>query len=142
MKRLLALFALTSCSILAAQTVLDVTSILQLAGKTPTLLQTITGTDGNVCTLTKEPGPNIWMLWGCNGSTSGVQTRTAQITSTGTTAASSIFFNQGIAACLIGLNPTAAAVTMGSLGSVPAKGAAWSCTPDMATILTGTVTWP
>jgi len=141
MKKVLALCALFAGSMLSAQTVLDVTSILQLASKTPTLLQTITGTDGNVCTLTKEPGSSIWLLWGCNGS-NGTQTRTAQLTATSTTAASSVFLNQGIAACLIGLNPTAAAVSMGSLGSVPAKGAAWSCTPDMATILTGTVTWP
>jgi hypothetical protein len=121
----------------AGQSILDVSSIVQLALKTPVVVQTVVGIDTTTCTLTKEPGATIWLVWGCTGASPA---KTAQILP-GTVATGAMYLN-GQAACLIGLNPTNAPVTMGSLGSVPANGAAWQCSTGGLAILSGTATWP
>jgi hypothetical protein len=145
MRRLLIAFALLALSIggASAQSILDLLNLQHVITSNWVLEQTITGTDGTACQIIKVPNSTIYAWFSCvNGTT---LLKSAQIMATGTAAQSNAFI-AGQVACVIAANPTAAAVTEGSLGSVPAGGIAWQCANgDGKTLIPsipGTVTWP
>ena len=108
-----------------------------------TLLMSITGTNGNVCTMYKSSGNNIYASYSClskdqKQSLSGViyadRTRNAP---------GSTVWGMGPVLCLVGINTTERPLAMGSLGMVPAGGIAWSCTPgERKATVAGTAVWP
>jgi hypothetical protein len=102
-------------------------------------LQTVTGTDGTVCVLSKVPNAKIFAWWAC--ALAGQTTKSAQIQSTSATSGF-VVLGQGQVLCLVGINPTASPVAFGSLGSAPAAGIAWSCANGTAAIVNGAVSWP
>jgi hypothetical protein len=124
----------------SAQSILDLLNLQHVITSNWTLEQTITGTDGNVCSIIKVPNATIYAWFSCVNSTNLL--KSAQIVATGTAIQNNSFI-VGQVACLIAANPTAAAATEGSLGSVPASGIAWNCADgDGSTIVKGTATWP
>jgi hypothetical protein len=81
-------------------------------------------------------------LFSCVSADGKQMARTLQIQSA-SASSGSITVGQGGVLCLVGINPTASSVSFGSVGSAPASGIAWSCTPgDGVTIKTGTIAWP
>jgi hypothetical protein len=100
---------------------------------------TFTGSDGTVCTLQKVAGAVITARLNCTDGSTAIYTT---ITGTGTApAGGTVGLGQVIA--LIGINPTAAPVTMGALGAVPANGIAWSfATGSGNPVSSGAVGWP
>lgn len=142
MKRIIILFALLAFGSVGAgaQNILDLLNLQHVITSNWTLEQTITGTDGNVCSIIKIPNASIYAWFSCVNGTNLL--KSAQIVSTGTAVQGNAFL-VGQVACVIAANPTAAAVTEGSLGSVPASGIAWNCADgDGTTIVKGTATWP
>ena len=128
-----------------AQNVLDVWSITTLAASTATPLVTVTGADGTVCVLTNQASTTIYFTWRCTSADAKAITRTAQFSTT-STAQTNLVLSSGQSAvgplCLVVENPTAAAITAGSLGSVPAGGVAWNCTASGTSVVAGTAVWP
>jgi hypothetical protein len=107
-----------------------------------TVLATVNGSDGSICTLDKSSTINIRATYSCTTadqrqSLSGVIAASNLHNATG-----SVVFAMNTITCLVGLNATAAAVSMGSLGTVPPHGIAWSCTGDGSTTIAGTAVWP
>ncbi len=147
MKLLLSLVLLAAAA-LQAQTVTEAMAADKLALTNSTNVTTITASqgDGGSCSITKISGGQIIFTWSC-ASADGKQTlRPGPIQSLSTTA-SSVGMLFGDILCLIGINPTSTAVSMGSIGSVPAKGIGWTCTTSItgggSTVPTGgTVIWP
>ena len=124
----------------SAQSILDLLNLQHVITSNWVLEQTITGTDGTVCKIIKVPNASIYAWFSCTNGTNLL--KSAQITSTGTVIQNNSFI-VGQVACLIAANPTAAAITEGSLGPVPASGIAWSCADgDGSTVTTGSVAWP
>jgi len=135
-----------------AQSVTDVQSLQAQALTASTVVLTVTASqgDGTVCTLTKSSGGSISAVLACktpDGKTtfSGATLRSSSAASYG--------FSWGFSdvLCLIGVNPTTTAVPMGSLGTAPVNGIAWSCSTNIrsaGTIIgqtaptSGTVAWP
>ena len=146
MKRIV--FALLVFSVAAsAQNILDVMGIAQAALATAVTLQTETGTDGTVCGLYKFPrakGAGVYAWFSCVSADKTITLRTAQIQSTAaSTAPTSYLLGQGSMGFLVALNPTAAPIAFGSLGSAPANGIAWQSTNgDGVTLHTGSASWP
>lgn len=139
MKRLLAILAITS-SLCAAQSILDVQGVANVAATTLTTLQTITGTDGTVCVLSKVANAKIFGWFACTLANQTL--KTVQIQSTSTVSGFTIL-GQGQALCLIGINPTNAIVSFGSVGNAPVNGITWSCANGAnGILLNGTVSWP
>lgn len=136
-KLLLLLFA--ACSLAAAQiNVSQVQALAQQATSAYTVLQTATGADGTTCTLYKTAGSTI--NGGLQCSLNGQTASPVVIVDTSTTSGF-LWFAQGGVMWIIGENPTAAAVSFGSVGSAPAKGIAWAVAAAGVT-QTGTVSWP
>jgi hypothetical protein len=112
-----------------------------LSGKT--LLTSIIGIDGSVCGLYKDSGNSVYASYSCATydhmqNAYGVIWAAQTHNSPGNTV-----FGIGPLICLVGINTTQVPQTMGSLGTVPAQGIAWSCTPgDGKTIVAGTAVWP
>lgn len=141
-KRLVLVFSFLALGPLAhAQNVTDVFGIAVLARNTPTVLATLTGSDGAACKLVKQPSATIYATWQCTSADGNAIGKTYQITATGT---NSHFLPVGLDTilCLIGINPTATANSFGTVGSAPANGIAWSCTGDAKTSQNGTALWP
>jgi hypothetical protein len=140
--RTIALLMMASCAGASAQSVLDVFGISVLARSLPTELLTLAGTDGTTCSLVKIPSPSIYALFSCVSADGKQMARTLQIQSASANSGS-ITVGQGGVLCLVGINPTASSVAFGSVGTAPASGIAWSCTPgDGVTIKTGAIAWP
>lgn len=146
MKR--AILALLIFSVAAsAQNILDVMGIAQAALSTAVTLQTETGPDGTVCGLYKfarAKGAGVYAWFSCVSADKTITLRTAQIQSASASVTPTTFLlGQGSAAFLVALNPTAAPIAFGSLGTAPANGIAWQSTPgDGVTVHTGSVSWP
>lgn len=138
MKLLLSLL-LTSISFAQSVTVVDVQGIANLALANTSTLQVVTGSDGTVCTLSKLLNGKIYAWFNCSLNNQVI--KTVQIQSTSTVSGYMII-GQGQALCLIGINPTNAAIAFGSVGSAPANGMAWSCANGSSTVLSGTISWP
>src|ERR1035438_1164285 len=96
MKRSFALLFLAS-GICAGQTAIDVQNVVAAAQATLTTLQTITGTDGTVCVLSKVPNAKIFGWWAC--TLAGQTTKSAQIQSTSATSGF-VVLGQGQVLCL------------------------------------------
>lgn len=145
MKRLLIALSIAAGLICpaSAQNILDLLNLQHVITSNWQLEQTITGTDGTVCSIIKVPNATIYAWFSCVNGTNLL--KSAQIVSTGTAVQGNSFV-VGQVACVIAANPTAAAVTQGSLASVPAGGIAWQCANgDGKTLIPsipGTVTWP
>jgi len=138
----LLLFATLPASLASAQyvSISDVQNIVSLALSSPVLLQTVTGIDGTVCTLYKVPGPTISGSFTC--ALGSVSLRPALYQGTGTVSTFQVL-GQGKALCLVGINPTAASVSYGSIGIASATGIAWNCEGGAGSpILSGTAVWP
>jgi hypothetical protein len=108
-----------------------------------TLLMSITGTNGNVCTMYKTSGTNIYASYSCL-SKDQKQSVTGVISADHTrNVLGFTIWGMGPVLCLVGINTTKTPLPMGSLGKVPAEGIAWSCTPgDGKRIVAGTAVWP
>ena len=124
-----------------AQDITDVFAIITAARSVSTVLVSLTGTDGTVCTLAKLSTNTISATWRCASADGKQVIKPATISSTSATSGT-LALGQGAVLCLIAVNPTASAVTYGSLGSIPASGIGWSCTADSTTIKNGTAVWP
>lgn len=141
------LMLLCTAAALVAQTVQDAHAAVKSAVLTSTPAVTITATqgDGGSCVLTKLQGGQINLGVTCS-STDGKTVKRTTITSQSTAAKfTDILF--GDVFCLLVTNPTAAAVTMGSVGPAPPKGIAWSCTTGITdggstALVAGAVSWP
>src|ERR1035438_7995190 len=139
MKRILAILAITS-SLCAAQSILDVQGVANVAATTLTILQTTTGTDGTVCVLSKVANAKIFGWFACTLANQTI--KTVQIQSTSAVSGFTIL-GQSQALCLIGINPTNAIVSFGSVGNAPVNGITWSCANGAnGILLNGTVSWP
>lgn len=142
MKYLLFLFAVLSYG----QDVTGVANAVLLARTTSTTAFTITASqgDGTTCTVVKVSGKGINGSLTCsNGSN---KLGPMPLISNGS-AAISFQWGMGDVSCLVVVNPTTAAVTMGSVGPAPVNGAAGSCTTNIAAggqtpIVTFSVSWP
>ena len=148
------LYALLICAsplALGAQSIADVLSLIDSAKTTQTLVLTVTASqgDGTVCTLTKFAGAKPYVGLKCVPGD-----KVSQITQSNLvleTTVQTLPWGYGDVLCLLAANPTAAAVTLGSLGSIPAASLAWQCSTNIETggIVTGqtvpvagTVSWP
>lgn len=146
------LFAyLLSLSVLLCQ---DVTSILNnvqtiLAPPAQTVL-TITASqgDGTICTIKKVSGSSVNAILAC--SNSQITYNQLTLRAAGTNANSTIW-GLGDVLCILGINPTNTAITMGSLGSISINSVGWSCSTNIRTssivtgqtsIVSGSVSWP
>ncbi len=139
MKLLLSL-ALVLPIVATAQTVADVQTVAAMATANNTPIQTITGTDGTVCNLTKVAGKTIYAAFGC--SLAGQTMKPIPIQST-SSVSGYVQVGQGSVLCLIGINPTATGVSFGSVGTAPPVGIAWACIPGPSgTIVSGSIIWP
>ena len=128
------------CAGLSAQSVITVQSVANAAAAVTTLEATLNGVDGSVCKLAKIASTTVYLYISCTNA-KVTQTTVLQVPSATTTFAYPLGF--GAVLCLLGVNPTAAAVPMGSIGSAPASGIAWSCTVgDGQTLSSGSATWP
>ena len=106
---------------------------------------TASGGDQTSCTLTKVAGASPSVTVACKPGNNGPSANLALSQPTG--AAGSSAFSVGDITCLIGMNATSAAVSMGSLGSVPPSGASLSCSVNVrsggpTTAVTGNVAVP
>ena len=136
------IFVLSALSVpaLQAQSVQDVQNLATLVASPFTVLQTITGSDGTVCTLAKVPGATILAYFQC--ALAGQALKPVEFSST-STKSGYILLAQGQVMCMIALNPTASAVSWGSIGIAPAVGVAWSCANGPGgTVVSGTTNWP
>ena len=114
-------------------------------------LTTITASlgDGTSCTISKGNTAAILASFGCVSGDALTFISPAVVIGGG--ASRSIYAGLGDVICLLGTNPTSAALTMGSLGIIPAGGLAWSCSTNIRTLdvvtgqtvpVAGSVTWP
>jgi len=131
-----------------AQSVTDMSNSVALASTDSIVAVTITASqgDGGSCTITKLKSGTIAWTYSCADATAKTTARSAVIRSNAT-APVVMPLGQGDVLCLIAMNPTAAPVTLGSLGSVPAKGIGWSCTTNITgggqtAPSNGSITWP
>jgi hypothetical protein len=131
------LIGLVLCLGLKAQTLIDVQAITTAALSQITVLQSVTGTDGTVCTLSKVTSKTIYGYFNC---TNGL--KTVQLIPVGTTSATYWPLGGGGQFWLIAANPTTAIVNFGSLGNVPVNGMVWNATGNGTTLVSGQVTWP
>jgi hypothetical protein len=129
MKRLLIL-SIFAVHALAAQTptAIDAQNVIAAAQATLVPLQTITGTDGTVCQLSKVPGASISGWFACTLGKQSLRPVTFQSTSpTGIP----IYIGMGKAFGWV------------MVGNTPTAGISWQfANGDGATILTGSVAWP
>lgn len=150
MKLLIAIFLCLPA--LFAQGVNDVQNAKQAAFSTSTIALTVTASqgDGTVCTLNKVANGQIYAILACSSS-DGKTALTSTNLRSNSTSTYGFTWGLGDVLCLIGVNPTATASTMGSLGPVPANGIAWSCSTNIrvggavtgqTAPTSGSVTWP
>lgn len=146
MKKLFFYLALPLIS--CGQDVTDVAARI-IEARTPiAIVATVTATsgDGTVCRIVKIAGQKINARLFCTSRDGRSITGSAPLTSTSDATQVNVF-GAGDVLCLIAVNPTANAAPMGSLGSVPANGLAWSCTTNTSAgqqtpPVNGSVAWP
>lgn len=102
--------------------------------------------DGGTCTITKLTGGQINFSYSCSSIDNKTTLRSGVIQSNGTVASSSVIVFGDIL-CMLVINPTAVAVTMGSIGPAASKGIAWSCSTNITSggntaIVNGGIVWP
>lgn len=145
MRKLLLLLSL--CAAIAySQDVTGVAVAEQLAITANSVVATVTASqgDGTVCSWSKLPGLTIGLALKCT-SVDGKVSYSSTFRST--SSVNTLLFGYGSVICTIAINPTSTAITMGSIGSVPATGAAWACTTltsssGETTPTNGSVSWP
>jgi hypothetical protein len=134
------------------QTMTDVQSMLNAVKSTTTVLATITAQfgDGTVCTITKFAGsvPHVGLKCVPGDAKSLLTQANLTLGSTLQT----LPFGYGDVLCLVAVNPTGTAITLGSMGTVPAVGMAWQCSSNIesattgvtgqTSLVSGTATWP
>ncbi len=151
MKHLL-MIVFISVITLYGQTTADVIDIEFRAAAVSSIAISITAVqgDGVSCFLTKAAGGKITLSTSCSSADGKTTYNAGVIRSNGTTT-SIVALGFGDVLCLLGVNPTASASAMGSLGNVPANGVAWSCSTNIRTAGTitgqsapvaGSVVWP
>ena len=109
-----------------------------------------TGGDGTSCTAVKVPGTLPAVTASCSTGGGGITWGPAQIAvAAGKSGASA--FSVGDITCMLGMNATAAPVTLGSLGSVGVNTAILACSVNIRTngavtsnqaVPNQTITWP
>src|ERR1035437_7763844 len=115
----------------AGQTTTDVMVTVKNAVTPSSIALTISASqgDGGTCVITKLNGGQITFSFTCNSSDSKTTLRSGVIQSSGTVVSTNtIVF--GDVGCILVLNPTTVAVTLGSVGPAASKGIAWSCTTN------------
>lgn len=148
------LLGLVCVAALAAQTtVIDVNNTMQQVFAASTLAATIAASsgDGSICTFTKYSGSNVNLRIQCTSGDGKTTLSGTTLRSSSTAATWTVPSGGGDVYCLFLVNPTAAAVTMGTVGPAPAAGVAWACTTNVRTagvitgngpIVNGSVSWP
>jgi hypothetical protein len=142
---------LLAASSYAQSSITDILSMFDATKATQNIALTITASqgDGTKCTITKFAGAKPYMGLKCVPG-DGISQLSQENLTLGTTL-QTIVWGYGDVLCLLAVNPTAAAITVGSLGSVPAVSLAWSCSTNIDTagvptgqtaIVAGTVAWP
>jgi hypothetical protein len=135
-----------------AQTVADSlnTDALALTDNTVALTVTASSGDGSSCTLTKLKGGAIAVSLACQTADGKIAVKSGTLRATGP-AVLTMPFGFADVLCFLAINPTAAPVTVGSLGSIPASGVGWSCSTNIRTSgsvtgqtvpVNGSVVWP
>lgn len=135
-----------------AQDVITAQNAQELAVTNSTVVLTVTATsgDGSVCTMTKLPSAVISATLKC-ASSDGKTSQTNQVLRSTSTSTTFIPWGFGDVFCMLFVNPTTAAVTAGTLGSVPANSIGYSCTSftrlngtvsGNTAPSTGSVSWP
>ena len=133
-----------------AQDVTAVLNALQLVKTATAAVFSVTASqgDGTTCTANKLAGATVQLAVQCSNAGAADTLRVVRASGMAATAE---LVSLGDVACFILLNPTTAAVTMGSLGPAPAGGAAWSCSTNIRTsgsvsgqtaLVAGSVSWP
>jgi hypothetical protein len=151
MKNTLLLGIMLAASSYAQSGITDILSMIDATKAAQSIALTITASQGDntKCTITKFAGSKPYVGLKCIPGDGISQLSQANMT-LGTTV-QTLFWGYGDVACLLALNPTAAAVTIGSLGSVSAVSLAWSCSTNIDTagvptgqtaIVAGSVAWP
>jgi hypothetical protein len=148
---LLFALALGCASIAKPQSIVDVQAMLDAAKSAQSVLVTITASQGDLtsCKIVKYSGPAPHIGLSCTPGDGKSVLSQANLT-LGTTL-QTLPFGYGDVLCLVVANPTAAAVTVGSIGSVPASGLAWQCATNISAggivtgqgpLVSGTASWP
>jgi hypothetical protein len=147
MKSFLSLMLLAGVAL--AQDVTDLANAKNAAARGSTNVLSITASqgDGTVCMVNKIAGSSVNAQLACTSADGKIRTSKSLTASSSSNLVQTTILSQGDVLCLIAVNPTGNAVSMGSLGSVPSVGLAWSCTTNMAAggqtpIVSGSVTWP
>lgn len=149
MKPILILAAFTSLA--TGQDANAIQNAVQRALTPNSAIVTVTASqgDGSSIVLAKSPGGSIDFTATLTNAQAG--TSRVQPIRGNTTAPVNYLLVAGDALCLLVANGTTAAVSMGSLGSVPANSLAWSCSTNIRTngqvtgqtaIVNGSVSWP
>lgn len=131
------------------QNIADVANILTAARQGQSVALTITASqgDGTTCTIKKLSGGKINAVLSCTSGDATV-TASAGIVRVGGATVQFFPFGFGDVICYIVLNPTTAAVTLGSYGPIPSNGLGWTCTTNIqpagtqTPIVAGSVSWP
>lgn len=150
MKKSLLAILIASASY-AQTTVSDVLYLVDSARTPQSQAVTITASqgDGTKATITKFGGSKI--SFGLKITAGDGVTQVTQQNIAGSAAPQSMVWGYGDVLCLLAWNPTTAAVTMGSIGSVGANSLAWACSTNVSTAgvvsgqtapVTGSVAWP
>jgi hypothetical protein len=140
-----------AASAYAQSTIIDILSTINAAKAQQSVVLTIAATqgDGTKCTITKFAGIKPYIGLACFPGDGASQLSQANLTLG--PALQTMFWGYGDVGCLLAINPTAAPVTVGSLGSVAAVSLAWSCSTNISTagvptgqtaIVAGSVAWP
>jgi len=135
-----------------AQSAADALNIDNLALTDNTVALTVTASqgDGSSCTLSKLKGGSIAVSLACQSADGKISVKSGALRAAGS-AVQTTPFGFGDVLCLLGINPTGSPVTMGSLGSIPASGVAWSCSTNIrangavtgqTVPVNGSVVWP
>jgi hypothetical protein len=151
MKKLLIMIVFSAASSYAQASITDVLSMIDALRANQSTALTITASqgDGTTCIITKFAGTSPHISLKCIPGDGKSQLSQANL-SLGT-AVQTMFWGYGDVACLLAINPTAAAVVVGTLGSVPASAIAWSCSTNVdvagvpvsqTAIISGSVVWP
>ena len=151
MKLLAAFFLCVAAA--AAQTVSDVQNEASLARTNNTVALTVTATqgDGSACKVVKQAGASIVATLSCTSGDGKTVINSGTLRAGASSTPQVSMLMLGDVLCLLAINPTPAAVTLGSLGTVPINGLAWSCSTNIETAgvvtgqtapVNGSVVWP
>jgi len=132
-----------------AQDVTDLANAKNAAmrGSTNVLSIAASQGDGTVCMVNKIAGSSVNAQLTCTSSDGKIRTAKSLTANSSSSLVQTTILSQGDVLCLIAVNPTSTAISMGSLGAVPSVGLAWSCTTNITSggqtpIVSGSVAWP